>query len=240
MRGFVHRYPQPMISPAAASPARTDRWARAWHAAIAVIAVAALLMQVWIAVRVSGSPASHAVGRLRGTALGWRIGRVFSFFTIQSNCLSAALSLSLARKPARDGAGWRVARLDALLGITVTGVVYSTVIAKYDQLSGWQQHSVNACVHYIVPVAMVLGWLLFGPRPRIDGPTIGRALLWPAGYLTYILIQGRFSQWYPYPFLDVAGHGYLRVLVNAVAVLAVLAAVSGLYFLGDRRLRRAP
>jgi hypothetical protein len=204
---------------------------------VAAIALAALLMQVWIAIRVSAHPASHDVGRLRGTALGWRVGRVFSFFTIQSNVASALVSLSLARDPGRDRAGWRVLRLDALLGITVTGVVYSTVIAKYDQLSGWQQHGVNACVHYIVPVAMVLGWLLFGPRPRLDGRTLGWALAWPACYLTYILVQGRFSRWYPYPFLDVASHGYARVLLNAVAVLAVFAVLSALYYLGDRRLR---
>lgn len=216
------------------------RWARVWHGAVAAVALAALLMQVWIAIRVAGHPPSHAVGRLRGTALGWRIGRVFSFFTIQSNVLSALASLSLAARPDRDGARWRVLRLDALLGITVTGVVYSTVIARYDQLSGWQQHSVNACVHYLIPVAMVLGWLLFGPRPRITARTAGLALLWPAGYLTYILIQGRFSKWYPYPFLDVISHGYARVLVNAVGVLAVLAVVSTLFYLGDRWLRPAP
>lgn len=210
--------------------------ARAWHAAIAVIAVAALVMQVWIAIRVSAHPASHDVGRLRGTALGWRIGRVFSFFTIQSNLACALVSLSLARDAGRDGTGWRVLRLDSLLGITVTGVVYGTVIAKYDQLSGWQQHSVNACVHYIVPAAMVLGWLLFGPRPRISVRTVAWALAWPACYLTYILVQGRFSRWYPYPFLDVAGHGYARVALNAVAVLVVFAVLSGLYYLGDRRL----
>lgn len=122
----------------------------------------------------------------------------------------------------------------------MTGVVYSTVIARYDQLSGWQQHSVNACVHYLVPVAMVLGWLLFGPRPRISKQTVGWALVWPACYLTYILVQGHFSQWYPYPFMDVASHGYARVLGNSVAVLAVLAVVSTLYYLGDRRLPDAP
>ncbi len=229
-----------MISTAGVRPANTFRWARAWHAAIAVIAVAALLMQVWIAIRISGQPPSHAVGRLRGTALGWRIARVFSFFTIQSNTLCAVASLSLARDAARDGGRWRVLRLDALLGITVTGLVYSTVIARYDQLNGWQQHSVNACVHYIVPVAMVLGWLLFGPRPRVSARTIGWALVWPACYLAYILIQGHFSRWYPYPFLDVASQGYGRVVANSVAVLAVLAALSALYLLGDRRLRRAP
>jgi hypothetical protein len=44
------------------------------------------------------------------------------------------------------------------------------------------------------------------------------------------------TKWYPYPFLDVTTHGYGRVIVNAVAVVAVLFVVTGLYWLGDRRL----
>ena len=41
-------------------------------------------------------------------------------------------------------------------------------------------------------------------------------------------------------FVDAATHGYVRVLVNALLVTLVLAAVSAVYALGDRRLRREP
>jgi uncharacterized membrane protein YfbV (UPF0208 family) len=36
--------------------------------------------------------------------------------------------------------------------------------------------------------------------------------------------------------LDVTTHGYGRVVANAVAVVAVLLVVTGLYWLGDHRL----
>jgi len=52
----------------------------------------------------------------------------------------------------------------------------------------------------------------------------------------YVLVYGAVTKWYPYPFVDVSTHGYGRVLVNAVAVVAVLLAVTGLYWLGDQRL----
>jgi CHASE2 domain-containing sensor protein len=99
---------------------------------------------------------------------------VFSFFTIQSNAISGVVSAQLARRPARDGSGWRVLRLAALLG-------------------------------------MLLGWLLYGPRPRVSARVVLWALTWPALYLAYTLIAGAISGWYPYPFLDAASNGYPRV-----------------------------
>jgi hypothetical protein len=163
--------------------------------------------------------------------------RVLSFFTIQSNILSGLTALQLARNPNRDGPIWRAARLAALFGITVTGIVYSTVLAKVHEPHGWQETSTNTVFHYVVPIMMVLGWLLFGPRPRIDRRTISLAILWPAVWAGYVLVYGAVTKWYPYPFVDVSTHGYGRVLVNAVAVVAVLLAVTGLYWLGDQRLR---
>jgi hypothetical protein len=214
--------------------------ARLWHLVIAVLVVAALLLQVWIAIQAAASPPSHDVGVVRGTAVGWRIGRVFSFFTVQSNVLSGVVSAALVANAARDGRGFRILRLNALFGITVTGIVYSTVLAKVHEPHGWQETSSNAVVHYVVPIMMVLGWLIFGPRPRVTPSVIGLAMIWPAVYLAYILIIGSISKWYPYPFLDVGGQGYGRVLINSVGVVLVFAAVSLLIGWGDRRLPPAP
>lgn len=214
--------------------------ARLWHLTIVVLVVAALLMQIWIAIKATGGPPNHNVGTLRGTAVGWRIGRVFSFFTVQSNVLSGLASAALVADAARDGRGFRILRLNALFGITVTGIVYGTVLAKVHQPHGWQETSTNTVVHYVVPIMMVLGWLFFGPRPRITPAVIGLSMVWPALYLGYALVVGALSKWYPYPFLDVASHGYGRVLLNSVAVLAVFAVASALFWLGDRRLPPAP
>jgi hypothetical protein len=162
--------------------------------------------------------------------------RVLSFFTIQSNILSGVTSAQLARNPHRDGRLWRAVRLASLLGITVTGIVYGTVLAKIHEPHGWQETSTNTVFHYIVPIMMVLGWLLFGPRPRIERRTVLLASLWPVAWAAYILVYGAITSWYPYPFLDVNTHGYGRVIVNAVCVAAVLLVVTSLYWLGDQRL----
>ncbi len=215
----------------------SNRWARSWNLAIAVLVALAILVQVWIAIRVSATPQGHAVGTLRGTPTANRVLRVLSFFTIQSNILSGVTSAQLARNPNRDGRAWRAVRLASLFGITVTGIVYGTVLAKIHDPHGWQETTTNTLFHYIVPIMMVVAWLLFGPRRRIEGRTIALAILWPVAWFTYILIYGRITKWYPYPFVDVVTHGYVRVAVNAVLVVAVLLAVTSLYWFGDRRLR---
>jgi hypothetical protein len=213
---------------------------RAWHALVALLVVVGLVLQVWIAVDVASRPPAHAVGTLAGTALFGRLVRVVSFFTIQSNILSAVVSAQVARDPARDGSGWRVLRLAALFGITVTGIVYATVLAAIHEPHGWRETTSNAIFHYLVPIGMVLGWLLFGPRPRISASVVGWALVWPVLWFAYTLLRGEVTEWYPYPFVDVATQGYGRVLLNAVAVTAVLAAVSTLYAWLDRRLPAQP
>ncbi|MDQ2749108.1 MAG: Pr6Pr family membrane protein [Pseudonocardiales bacterium] len=214
--------------------------ARTWHATIAVIAFAALALQLWIAVRVSGTPSGTEVGRLSGATLAGRILRTVSFFTIQSNVLAAITSAQLARRPDRDGQLWRVIRLDALVGIAVTGVVYSAVLAATHDPQGWQQVSTNTATHYIVPIMMVLGWLLFGPRRRITGRVVAGSLVFPIVWFGYTLIRGAITPWYPYPFTDVVAHGYVAVSVNALLVTVLLGAVSALFWWGDRQLRPAP
>ncbi len=214
--------------------------ARIWHATVAVLVAAAIVVQLVVTARLSSTPPDHGVGVVMGTHLVGRLIRIVSFFTIQSNVLSGIVSAQLALRPDRDGPTWRALRLAALFGITITGIVYSTVLATIHQPRAGAETFVNTLVHYVVPVMAVVGWLAFGPRPRIDRRTIGRSLLFPAGWLVYTLLRGAAFDWYPYPFLDVASHGYPRVALNAVAVTAVFALVALLFAVGDRRLGRAP
>lgn len=211
-----------------------------WHAAIAVLVTVAVVVQIVIAIRVSGGPHDVSTGLLRGSSLGGRIVRVLSFFTIQSNILCGVVSAQLAIRPDRDGTGWRALRLAALYGITVTGIVYSTVLARIHEPSGPAETFVNTLVQYVIPIAMIIGWLAFGPRPRIDRNALLRSLIFPVSWFAYTLIRGAIWNWYPYPFVDVRSHGYATVVGNAALVTLVLAAVAGLFAFGDRRLPAAP
>lgn len=209
---------------------------RAWNAAVAVLVLFGLVLQVIIAIRVSGHPPSSATGSVRGASLVGRLIRVLSFFTVQSNILCGVVCAQLAQRRDRDGRGWRVLRLDAVLGITVTGIIYSTVLARVHEPNGAAETTTNTIFHYIVPVMVVLGWLAFGPRPRITGRIVLWSLSFPALWLAYTLVRGAIWHWYPYPFLDVVSHGYLRVLLNSVLVTVVLGAVGAVFAVADRQL----
>lgn len=220
--------------------ARLTAIGRGWHTTIVVLVLAALLVQLWVAVSVSATPPAHAVGTLAGTSLPGRVVRMLSFFTIQSNILSGVVSAQLAGDPRRDGQVWRAIRLASLVGITVTGVVYTTVLARLHEPHGGREIFANTVFHYLVPILMVIGWVLFGPRPRIDRRCIVLSLLYPVAWIVYTLIDGAITSWYPYPFLDVLTHGYATVVANGALVVVVLGAVTALIWWGDRHLPPRP
>ena len=86
---------------------------------------------------------------------------------------------------------------------------------------------------------LVVDWLVDPPRHRLPRWAVLAWLAYPAAYLGYTLVRCAIVDWYPYPFVDVAEHGYGRVLLNA-AVLTVGIAVAGfvLLALGNARASR--
>ncbi len=97
-----------------------------------------------------------------------RVFNVFAYFTIQSNLLLGGTTLMLVLQPDRQQSTLlRTLRLNGVLCIAVTGIVYHLVLAPLDDLSGWAAVA-NFLLHTAAPVVGVLGWLLFGPRGRTD------------------------------------------------------------------------
>jgi hypothetical protein len=86
---------------------------------------------------------------------------------------------------------------------------------------------VNAQLHYIMPIVVVLDWLYQPQRSKL---TVRRVLPWlffPALYLVYCLVRGPIVGWYPYPFLDpTQTGGYGGVVLYGVGILVTLLVVS--------------
>jgi hypothetical protein len=198
---------------------------RTWNLILA-LAVAATLIAQLVLLFVGGHDVNTAAAAAPA-ALPTRLLRFFSYFTVQSNLLVLAAAISLVIDPRRDGAAWRVLRLDALLGIAVTGVVSATLLAGLIHPVGigvW----INIGFHQFSPVWTLLGWLLLGPRPRIDLRTVGWAFAWPVAWLAYTMAHGALTGWYPYPFLNADKLGYGQV---GITLLMILAAALGTAFL---------
>lgn len=209
-------------------------WARGWHVLTAGVTLATLLLQLALVVNGASVLDETAV-----PPLGTRMLRLVSYFTIQSNLLVLAAAWTLARDPARDGLVWRVLRSDAMLGIVVTGLVHFYLLRPLLDLDGWNRVA-DTGLHLVVPVLALLGWLAFGPRPRVDGRTVLWSILWPVAWLAYTLIAGAVTGWYPYPFLDVTEHGYGRVLLTAALVSLLFLALAAGVRLAERVLPAAP
>jgi hypothetical protein len=163
----------------------------------------------------------------------------FSYFTIQSNLIGAAVLLYLAmRGRSPRSRTVEMVRGAATVYLTITFTVVIFLLKEVDV--GLQLPWVDVTLHEIVPVVVVADWLLDPPSTRI---TSRDSLLWlsfPVVWLAYTLIRGPIAGWYPYPFLDPANGGYASVAVIvapifvAGAVLCVAYAAIGNALAGRR------
>ncbi|MEV6287213.1 Pr6Pr family membrane protein [Kribbella sp. NPDC051770] len=207
--------------------------ARGWWAAIVAVIVVSLVIQL-VLIFTGGADANSGE---TGASIGVRLWRLVSFFTIESNLIVLAALVFLVRSTSYDGPRWRVLHLDALLGIVITGLVFAIVLAPQVHLTGWAL-AATIGFHYVSPWATLVGWLVFGPRPRMSWATVGLAFVWPLAWLVYIFVQGSFTDWYPYPFLDVTDLGLGVAVRNAAFVLVLGIALAAGFKTLDAKLPR--
>lgn len=201
---------------------------RGWFGFTALVVLVGLVVQVVVT-------AGDTTGRFPD--LGPRLFNLFCFFTIQSNVLVLVTSALLAANPDRSSTLFRALRLDGVLAITVTGVVFHTVLKGLRELTGAAAFA-DFLLHTMSPVLCVIGWLAFGPRGAISGRVIGWSVVFPLAWLAFTLGRGAVIDWYPYPFVNVTELGYGRVLVNCTAVAVLfLALAAGAWWL-DRLMSR--
>ena len=168
--------------------------------------------------------------------LAARLARFVGYYTIQSNVLSLVVAATLLRRPGRlGGTGWRVARLDTVLGMTVTGLVHWFLLRPLLHLQGWA-YVTDKILHVVDPLLVLMGWLLFGPRPRVGLRVVLLALVWPIAWVLVILLQAQASGWYPYPFLDPRQHGAVPVLLACLGITGLFVLLDAVFWLLDRRL----
>jgi uncharacterized membrane protein len=210
------------------------RAARAWHLVTALVALTALVLQLVLVVR-----GGRVLSETYPPSLGERLIRFVAYFTVESNLLVLVTTGRLAREPAYDAKAWRAVRVAAVSGITVTGLVHWFLLRPLLHLDGADLLA-DRLLHVAVPILAVVGWLVFGPRPRIDWGDCLRATAWPIAWIVVILAQGGATGWYPYPFLDHRLHGWGHVVVVCAGITALfLGLLAGLREY-DRRRPPAP
>ena len=209
------------------------RAATVWFGGIAVIVGVALIIQLVLVF--TGGQDVNTFMPAKNQTLGQRLVNLFSYFTIQSNLFVLGTSIALAVSIRRDGRLWRVLRFDAILGIIITGLVYETILAPLVHPTGWAL-AATIGFHYISPWATLIGWFIFGPRPRMSWRVMLFTLIWPLAWLVYTFVRGALTGWYPYPFLDVNLIGFADSVRNCAVILAIAVAIAVVFTVLDKRL----
>ncbi|RNM17468.1 Pr6Pr family membrane protein [Nocardioides pocheonensis] len=207
--------------------------ARAFHLLTFLVTAFALVLQLVLVVQ-----GHRVLDEHHRPDLATRVVRYFSYLTIWSNILVAWSTLSLALGRDRDTRLWRVLRLDAVVLILLAGVVHFFFLRPLLDLHEWDLVA-DRSLHLIVPALAVGGWLVLGPRGRVDRGDVLGALVLPLAWLAYTLVRGAFVSWYPYPFIDVDRHAHAVVALNCAGVAALMLAFAWGALLLDRRLSPA-
>ncbi|WP_328330187.1 Pr6Pr family membrane protein [Kribbella sp. NBC_00382] len=203
---------------------------RVWAGVTALVVAVGVVMQCLVTATSAGGEGFYKENPER-------VLNVFAYFTIQSNLLLGGTCLLLALGKAGDGTLFKTLRLNGVLCIAVTGIVYHLVLAGSDSLSGWAWVA-NLLVHTATPLLGVLGWLLTGPRGQTDSRIVAWSVVYPLLWVAFTLIRGEGTGFYPYPFIDVSLHGYGQVLLNCLFVALLFLALAAGATLLDRRLSR--
>ena len=181
--------------------------------------------------------------------------RVFMYFTIQSNIAIAILSKVGAVLMLRQWSipnVWYVVKFIGTVSITLTGVVFTFVLAP--TLGRYAWNAQNVLTHVVVPVAAVLDFFVTGPYGDIYKRDVFLVTLPPIAYAVYAGI-GYTAGWefaegirYPYFFLNwgspAGAFGFTRELPFMgcawwiLALLLFLLAVGFVYLLILNRIKR--
>ena len=166
------------------------------------------------------------------------IVRFFSFFTILTNTLIAVyFTCQFFTNQAAS-----INKPGILTAITtyiiIVCLVYQIALRHVWQPQGLQR-IVDELLHSIIPVLVILFWYLYESTKSINYSQILKWAIFPFIYLIFILGRGRLSNFYPYPFIDVANIGIAKVLTNSAVILVLFLMISAiLLFIGKSIIKR--
>lgn len=189
-----------------------NRTGRLWFAFTALTVLVAMVIQVRAVARAETGFFDSDLER---------IANIFCFFTIWSNLLVGATSALMAVRLRRPQRLFQVVHLTSVIMITVTFVV---VIVALDPITQYEGKAAQAdfLTHKLVPVLAVVGWVIFTPRRLVTLEVVRASVVIPVVWLGFTLLRGPFaSDFYPYPFVDVADLGYVRVVIDCAVVAAL-------------------
>lgn len=164
----------------------------------------------------------------------------FSYFTILTNVLVAVamtLPVVAANRPAGRWAASEGVRACVAMYAVVVGLVYHFLLHATWNPQGWSLIA-NVGLHYLMPTAILLDWLMFTPKGRLRWSDAPKWLAFPLTYGAWTVIHGLAVDWWPYWFVDVSELGWLRAGAYFGGLLVFFLAVGLIVVAIDRTLGR--
>ncbi|SAL01103.1 membrane protein [Caballeronia pedi] len=118
--------------------------------------------------------------------------------------------------------------------IVFVGIAYNALLRYLWTPSGYRA-LVNESLHTVVPALAALYWFFFVPRFHLSLRRCALWLVFPLSYLCVTLWRGRLSDFYPYPFINVAELGYERVLFNATMLVVAFVVLMCVFLVINHR-----
>lgn len=201
---------------------------RALAALLAAAGWFALALQY--ALLLKAAPAEQ--GALESTA------RFLSYFTIQTNLLAALALSGFVLKARMDE--WLVHpffRSAIAAYVVVVAVVYHTVLAKLWAPQG-AQYLADVLLHTVMPLGYLVFWCVCVRKAGLRWYDPLLWMIYPIAYLLAVLVRGKWSGFYPYPFVDATALGYAKVAVYAVHVLVLFLIAGAVILIAGRIMAR--
>ncbi len=145
----------------------------------------------------------------------------FSYFTILSNILVALALTVPAIAPNSKLGRWSLSesvRAAVTMYIVVVGVVYHFLLAPTWNPQGWSLVA-NNLLHYVMPIAFAVDWLVFTLKGRLRWVDPARWLVVVLVYGGWTLLHGKLSGWWPYWFVDVDQLGLGKAMIYFAGLL---------------------
>jgi hypothetical protein len=177
----------------------------------------------------------------------------FSYFTIDSNVGTVvvfAIGAVVLLRRIDDPRWFGILRACVVSYMTVTGIVYNTLLRglpiPVNSVVPWT----NEVLHVIGPILIVADWLLAPGRLRLEWKNLWWVVSFPLVWAVYTMIRGPLAYndvaqqrtWYPYPFLNPANspEGYVSVGFYIVLIAAIICGVGAAVIWVTRRRARWP
>lgn len=161
--------------------------------------------------------------------------RFFSFFTILTNILVTLYFTASVLKLKIIPHKWLLSKgtFTAITAfVIIVGLVYQVALRKIWNPTGLQ-YIVDELLHTIIPLFMLGYWFFNIKKDDLQLKPVVSWLLYPVFYITFILVRGHFSGYYPYPFLNIIEIGYEKTAVNIAIVFGTtLVILIGLIWIG--------